>query len=190
MDENKPPADFAMLRAVEILAGIFERSRNQEVRLPQPTDKPIILFNENIPLAVGTTTQSDIEKALGSGYDFPAKGYSTYAFAGPKRDRRFLSVFYRAGILISAEFYLPKTTNPPNLAPRVLGDYRLVPGEIVLTSPTTTLDERFGSIGAGGPAVTYDATYIARYPGGVAYACANRGIIERLALYLDDRSAV
>ncbi len=51
-DERAP--DFAMLRAVEILARIAETNRAKRNVPPAPIDRPVVLANENLTFAVGT----------------------------------------------------------------------------------------------------------------------------------------
>lgn len=184
-DQEKPAADFAMARAVEILASIYERSRSAPGSIPPPRDKPILLFNEHLAFALDSTTRSDVERALGAGFAYPAEGWHTYAIAGPQRERRLLSAFYRDDALIAVEFYAPKTPSAPQLAPRVLGDFRLVPGEIALGSPMTILDDRFVDTAMSAAGVAYEQTFAARTHAGVVYVCASGGVIERLALYFD-----
>lgn len=60
MSENPP--DFAMQRAVEILANIYERLHKQQDAPPPPSDKPILMFSERVALDVGATTKPDVEE--------------------------------------------------------------------------------------------------------------------------------
>src|SRR5260370_42096115 len=71
-DPNAP--DFAMQRAVEILASIYERQRKLLETPPPPMDKPVVLFNESISLAVGNTTRAAVERELGVAFAYPARG--------------------------------------------------------------------------------------------------------------------
>ena len=76
MSDSSTP-DFAMRRAVEILAGLYERNKAPE--LPRaPFDRPVVLFNESIALDVNLTTQKEVEKRLGIGFAYPARGWHTY----------------------------------------------------------------------------------------------------------------
>jgi hypothetical protein len=182
---DKPPPDFAMLRAVEVLASIAEKRLSQPNVPPLPIDVPVILFNENVRFAIGTTTRAEVIKALGTGYPFPSKGWETYAVRQGK-GHALLSSFYRADTLIAVEFFIPRTKNAPTLAPRDLGEFRLIPGEVKLGTAIVGLDERFTSA-VGGPAtLVYKLSYELRFPGGVAYAMGNDGTIERMVLYADE----
>jgi hypothetical protein len=181
-DENKPPPDFAMVRAVEILAKIAEKRMKIPNVPPPPIDVPVILFNENVRFATGETKRDTVIRTLGTGFPYPAKGWDTYAIR-EGRDRRFLSAFYKDGLLVGVEFYVPQTDSAPNLAPRDIGEFRLVPGEVRVGTAVVSLDERFvPAIGGPGRAV-YAHAFEVRYPGGVAYAMGNDGTITRLVLY-------
>jgi hypothetical protein len=183
--DDGPAPDFAMMRAVEILASIVEKRITQPNVPPPPIDVPVILFNENVRCAIGTTTRAEIIKALGTGYPFPSKGWETYA-TRQGNTRALLSVFFREEKLIAAEFYVPRTKHAPNLAARDLGEFRLIPGEVKLGGSIVSLDERF-TMAVGGPAtIVYKYRYELRYPGGVAYVMGNEGLIERLVLYAAD----
>ncbi|HEY5340529.1 MAG TPA: hypothetical protein VIK27_05845 [Candidatus Aquilonibacter sp.] len=177
------PPDFAMMRAVEILAGIYERQQKIDNTPPPPADKPLLLFSENLALDVTTTTKRDVERALGLAFRYPAAGWHTYGVRGSKSPRLLLSIFYSNDRLASAELYVPKVERAPNLQPQD-AHFRLVPGEIECGSPITTLPEHFGRM-AGMPTELgpYADMFEARFPGGAAYAMGNDGVIERLALY-------
>ena len=60
---EKPP-DFAMQRAVEILANIYERGHKPNVAPPPPSDKPILVFSERLALDVTTAVKTDVERQL------------------------------------------------------------------------------------------------------------------------------
>ena len=166
-DEGKPPPDFAMLRAVEVLASIVEKRMSQPNVPPLPIDVPVILFNENLRFEIGTTTRADVVNALGTGFPFPSKGWETYAVRNGS-DKALLSTFFRDEKLIACEFYKPKAKNAPTLAPRDLGEFRLVPGEVKLGTAIVGLDERF-TVAVGGPgSVMYKPSYELRFPRGVA----------------------
>lgn len=179
---ERPPPDFAMLRAVEILASIAEKRLTQPNVPPPPIDVPVILFNENIRFAIGTTTRSEVAKALGTGFAFPSKGWETYGIR-QGNERALLSSFYRADKLIAVEFFIPRTKNAPTLAPRDLGEFRLIPGEVKLGTAVVSLDERFVTAVGGPGSAVYTYSYELRFPGGVAYAMGNKGKIERMVLY-------
>jgi hypothetical protein len=180
--------DFAMLRAVEILANIYER-RFKPVQTPSPPcDKPILLFSETIAFAVGETRRADVERALGVAFAYPARGWHTYCVRA-EHGRAFVSLFYGDALLVAAEAYLSKTDRAPKLEPRDLR-FRLVPGEIALGNSPAALPEHFGRVGGlTERAATYAEIFEARFPGGAAYAMGNGGAIERLAIYAHRESA-
>jgi hypothetical protein len=179
---GKPPPDFAMVRAVEILAAIAEKRLKQPNVPPPPIDVPVILFNEHVRLQTGRTKRSEVVRALGTGFAYPAKGWDTYSVR-EGRERRMLSAFYKDDLLVGVEFYTPLTDTVPNLAPRDLGVFRLVPGEVQIGTAIVSLDERFvEAVGGPGTAV-YRYAYEVRYPDGVAYAMGNDGTVSRLVLY-------
>jgi len=182
VSDERPAPDFAMVRAVEILASIATRKRDAPIVPPPPIDRPVVLFNERHTFAIGTTTRADVEHDLGSGFSYPAAGWHTYCvrFAGT---RRLLSAIYRDDVLTGVEFYLPKSATAPQLAPRDWGDFRLIPGEIALGMGITSLDERY-TLAVGGPAqIVYAQAYEIRFPRGLGYVMGNAGLVERLALY-------
>lgn len=175
-----------MVRAVEILAAIAEKRMRIPNVPPPPIDVPVILFNENLRFEIGKTERSDVTRALGTGFPYPAKGWDTYAVR-EGRDRRFLSAFYKDDLLVGVELFIPQTDTAPNLAPRDLGEFRLVPGEVRVGTAVVSLDERFVPA-VGGPArAVYAHAFEVRYPGGVAYAMGNDGTITRLVLYAEER---
>ena len=172
-----------MKRAVEILASIHERQYKKENVPPPPLDKPVILFNETCAFEIGKTTLAAVNAQLGWAFSYPTRGWHTYAIAAENGERYLLSAFYKKHELIAVEIYVPKTDRAPQLEPRRLGAFRFVPGEIRLGAPVTSIPQSFvPAVGGPGP-VVYDAAFEARFPGGVAYVMANKGIIERLALY-------
>ncbi len=177
------PPDFAMQRAVEILANIYERQHKIDNAPPPPSDKPILMFSEKLALDVNTTMRADVEKQLGVGFSYPARGWHTYGVRGRDGARLLLSLFYSEKQLASAELYLPKVDRAPKLEPQD-AHYRFVPGEIEVGMQYTALPEHFGKM-AGMPTRIgpYADMFEARFPGGAAYAMGNDGIIERLALY-------
>ncbi|MEO6913024.1 MAG: hypothetical protein ABI182_03260, partial [Candidatus Baltobacteraceae bacterium] len=178
MSDHDAP-DFAMLRAVEILAKIHERARAQPNVPPRPIDRPIVLFNETYSFAIGQSTRPEVERAFGVAFSYPSRGWHTYAVAGANRERHLLSAFYKNDRLVAAELYVPTTDRTPPLAPRNL-NFRFVPGELHLGMAVTAIGEDFvDAIGGPGP-VVYDQAFEARFPGGVAYAMAKKGRIERL----------
>jgi hypothetical protein len=183
--DDRPPPDFAMLRAVEILAGLAERKRDTPLTPPPPIDRPVILFNETRALQLGTTTRRDVQRSFGQGAAYPSAGWWTYAlrFGG---SRRLLSIIFRADVLSGVELYLPKVKSVPDLAPNFWGDFRLVPGDVALGVPLATLDAHF-SPAVGGPGrVMYEQAFEIRFPGGLGYVMGNAGTAERLVLYAAD----
>lgn len=181
---SKPPPDFAMVRAVEILAQIAERRLKQPNVPPPPIDVPVILFNENIRFQTGVTKRKDVIKVLGTGFAYPAKGWDTYGVR-ENNERRLLSAFYKDDLLVGVEFYVPQTESAPRLEPRELGEFRLVPGEVRIGMGIISLDERFvEAVGGPGTAV-YKSAFEVRYPNGVAYAMGNDGTVSRLVLYAE-----
>ncbi|HYW53962.1 MAG TPA: hypothetical protein VE826_08330 [Dongiaceae bacterium] len=191
MSDDEPRApDFAMRRAVEILAGIYEKNRARANVPPAPLDRPVTLANERLVFALGVTTRAEVERAFGIAFAYPMRGWHTYA-AREDGARYFLSLFYANAsadvpaqrTLLALEYYLPKADCAPSLAARDYGPFRLTPGDVALGAATASLDERYGSA-AGAPApVVYAEAYEARFPGGVAYVMGNGGRIERLGLY-------
>jgi hypothetical protein len=180
--DESPPPDFAMLRAVEILAKLAERNRETPIVPPPPIDRPVILFNEKRRLQLGVTTRRDVQRDFGRGAEYPSAGWWTYAlrFGG---SRRFLSVIFHNDLLIGAELYVPKVKSVPNLTPNFWGDFRLVPGEIALGAALTSLDERFTPAVGGPGRVMYADAFEVRFPGGLGYVMGNAGTAERLVLY-------
>ena len=180
---SEEPPDFAMMRAVEILANIYERMHKPNDAPPPPADKPILVFSERVALDVTTTTKADVERQLGIGFMYPTRGWHSYGVRGTDNARLLLSIFYSKEKLASAELYLPKVDRAPKLEPQD-AHFRLVPGEIEIGMPVTSLPEHFGHM-AGMPTKlgAYEEMFEARFPGGAAYAMGNDGIIERLAIY-------
>ena len=185
MSDSGAP-DFAMQRAVEILANIYEQQRKADDAPPPPSDKPIGLFSEIIAFNVGVTTRADVEKQLGIAFAYPARGWHTYCVRGARNERLFLSAFYSEQRLAAAELYLPKVERAPNLAPRDI-HFRFVPSELTVGMQYAALPEFFGRIASLPSGVgAYVDMFEARFPGGAAYAMGNEGIIERLAIYVAD----
>lgn len=183
-DDSEAP-DFAMHRAVEILAGIYERNAARRAAPPQPPpplDVPVVLACGELVLALGTTTRADVERAFGVGFAYPMRGWHSYA-ARENGKRNFLSLFYSGVTLVAVEYYVPKADRAPGLAARDYGVLHLTPGDVALGAATATLDARY-TPASGGPApIVYAEAYEARFPGGVAYVMGNAGRIERLGLY-------
>lgn len=182
MSDDDPAPGFAMQRAVEILAKIDATRRSRGGVAPVPLDRAVVLVNERLTFALGTTAKADVERAFGASCAYPLPGWHTYA-AQEHGTRRLLSAFFRDGTLVGLEYYVPKTTAAPELPACDAGTFRLVPGDVVLGSPASALDRRY-TPAVGGPApLVYAAAFEARFPGGVVYVMANDGRIERFGLY-------
>jgi hypothetical protein len=174
--------DLAMQRAVEILARVYEAGRARPNVPPAPLDRPVVLANERLVLALATTTRREVEHAFGVAFSYPMRGWHTYA-AREQGRRNFLSLFYSDSGLVALEYYVPKIDRAPGLAARDYGPFRLSPGEVALGAATSSLDERYVTA-VGGPApVVYAEAFEARWEGGVAYVMGNAGFVERLGLY-------
>ncbi len=174
--------DFAMQRAVEVLARVYEANRARRNVPPAPLDRPVVLACERLVFAVGETRRNAVEHAFGVGFSYPIRGWHTYA-ARDDGHRIFLSLFYADAVLVALECYIPKLDRAPALAPRDFGALRLSPGDVALGATTSSLDARYVTA-VGGPApVIFAETYEARFPGGVAYVMGNDGRVERLGLY-------
>ena len=181
--------DFAMHRAAEILASIYEQNRARRNVPPAPLDRPVVLTTDRLVFALGTTTRAEVERAFGVAFSYPMRGWHTYA-ARDDGARNFLSLFYTGEgqepaerTLVALEYYVPKADRAPGLAARDYGALRLSPGDVAIGAPTSSLDPRY-AVAVGGPApVVYAEAYEARFPGGVAYVMGNAGRVERLGLY-------
>jgi hypothetical protein len=183
MSDGGLPPDFALMRAVEILARIAEQQMNAAKILPPPIDKPIVLFNEHVMFVTGKTQRSAVVAALGPGYGFPAAGWDTYAMR-ENNTRYLLSALYdEAGVLAGVDYYLPRASSVPELRPRDFGAFRLVPGQIAMGSDLVRLDDRFVAVAEGPDRRTYSHTFQVRYPGGVAFAQGTGGSIQRFVLF-------
>lgn len=185
-EESKTPPDFAMLRAVEVLARMHERARNKANQPPAPLDRPVVLQCDRLTLEFGKTNRANVERELGVAFSYPARGWHTYA-TKEGLHRCLLSLFYRNSELVAAEVYLPRNENGPNLEARSLGGFRFEPGGIFVGMNADAISEIFTPAIGGPGKVVYDRAFEARFPGGVAYAMARKGTIERLALYADTR---
>jgi hypothetical protein len=174
-----------MIRAVEIMAKFIEEQIGKPPVPPAPIDRPVVLFNENLSFELEKTTRSEVERTFGSGFPYPAKGFHSY---GMRHDGKpaFISAFFdRDDVLIGVEHYYITAKNAPNLAPRNVGTFRLIPGEISLGIAVTKLSDEFvKAIGGPSPAI-YAQRYEVRFPGGVAYVMGNSMRVERLVLYAD-----
>jgi len=169
--------DFAMVRAVEILAKIAEGKRPAYAP-PTPIDRPMVFFSEDIAFEIGVTKRADVERAIGIAFSYPVRGWHTYAGGGPKHP--LLSAFYKDGVLVAVELYVPRSDRAPKLAARA-STFRLLPGELTIGMAPAALADAF--VRVPGTPGTYDETYEARFPGGVAYAMTREGAVDRFALY-------
>lgn len=170
-----------MVRAVEILAEMYERRQRNDAP-PPPIDRVVTLFSETIALDVTATTKVAVERALGIAFAYPVRGWHTYCARGADGARQFVSLFYSRGTLVSVECYLPKLDRAPKLEPRDLR-FRFVPGELALGMQIGALAVNYAPIPVPHGFGSYAQMYEARFPGGSAYAMGNGGVIERLALY-------
>ncbi len=173
-----------MLRAVEILARIHERARRTTNVPPRALDRAVVLQSDRLTFEVGKTTRDDVERELGVAFSYPARGWHTYATKESGR-RCLLSAFYRHRTLAAVELYVPQSANPPALEPRDLGGLRLEPGGVCIGKSPGAMPEIFTPAVGGPGKVVYDEAFEARFPGGVAYAMARKGSVERLTLYAD-----
>jgi len=176
-----------MARAVEILAELYQRQVRKADVPPPPLDKPVVLFSETIALDVNVTTRTEVEKALGVAFMYPASGWHTYCVRGAS-GRLFVSLYYSKGALISAEMYEPKLDRAPALVARDMS-FRFVPSETSIGMQIASLPESYRRIPTPEGLGIYADICEARFPGGAAYAMGNKGMIERLALYALRESA-
>jgi hypothetical protein len=181
-DRGKPPPDFAMVRAVEILAQIAEKQLKSAHVLPPPIDVPIILFNEHIMFVIGKTQRAAVIAELGPGYAFPTKGWETYAMHEGST-RCLLSALYREDVLVGVDYYIAPANRVPELRVGNFGEFRFVPGQIMIGSDMLRLDDRFVAVAEGPDARTYSHSFEVRFPGGIAYAQGTGGNVQRLVLY-------
>ncbi len=173
-----------MLRAVEILAQMHERARQKPNTPPAPIDRPVVLRSDRMMLQVGKSKRADVERGLGIGFSYPARGWHTYA-TKEGGQRCLLSAFYKNGILVAVELYVPRGPHAPNLQARDLGGCALEPGGVRIGMQIDSIGAPFAPAVGGPGKVIYDRACETRFPGGVAYAMAARGIIERLTIYAD-----
>lgn len=181
---EKPPPDFAMLRAVEILAKMHERARSSPNTPPAPIDRPVLLQSERFTLQVAKTKRVDVERELGIAFSYPARGWHTYA-TSESGTRALLSAFYKNGILVAVELYVPRGPHAPDLQARNFGGLRLEPGGVRIGMQVHAIPQPFTPAVGGPGKVVYDQAFEARFLGGVAYAMASKGIVERLTVYAD-----
>jgi hypothetical protein len=177
-----------MLRAVEVLAQMHERARRKANEPPAPLDRPVVLQCDRLTVDLAKTNREAVERELGVAFSYPARGWHTYA-TKEGAQRCLLSLFYHKSGLVAAELYVPRNENGPRLEARNLGGFRLEPGGISIGMNADAITQIFTPAVGGPGKVVYDRAFEARFPGGVAYAMARAGTIERLALYADTRPA-
>jgi hypothetical protein len=185
---DKGPPDFAMLRAVEILARMHERARRAPNAPPPLLDRPVVLQSERMTFALGTTRRDTVEREIGIAFSYPVRGWHTYA-SRERTGTALLSAFYKDAVLVAVELYVPRGNLTPQLAARDFGGFRLEPGSVTLGTHVDAVSPLFTPASGGPGAVVYDRAFEARFTGGVAYAMARKGVIERLALYAAPESA-
>jgi hypothetical protein len=173
-----------MLRAGEILAQMHERARHAPNTPPPPIERPVVLRCERLAFEVGKTQRAAVERELGIAFSYPARGWHTYA-TKESGYRCLLSAFYRTGVLVAIELYVPRGPHAPNLEPRNLGGLTFEPGGVRIGMQSNAIGEPFTPAVGGPGKVVYDSALEARFTGGVAYAMAKKGIVERLTIYAD-----
>lgn len=177
-----------MLRAVEILARMHERARQKPNAPPPLLDRPVVLQSESITFALGNTRRDAVERELGVAFSYPVRGWHTYA-SRERTGTSLLSAFYKDAVLVAVEVYVPQGNLTPQLAPRDFGGFRLEPGSVTIGTHADAVSPLFTPASGGPGTVVYDRAFEARFSGGVAYAMARKGVIERLALYSAPESA-
>lgn len=201
---DRPP-DFALLRAVEILEKIA-KERARPIAPPPPVEHPIVLASDRLTLQIGKTRRREIERVIGRGTAYPAKGFHSYAVAPPADSRPsgassalrtsypketqpdgapkrwLLSVFYRGDLLFGVEHYIPKVKGIPPMPLSTPGIVRLEPGGFRLGGALNALGYFVPAHGGPSP-VVYSLCFEARFPAGVAWIMGNAGRIERFAVY-------
>ncbi|HXF33799.1 MAG TPA: hypothetical protein VN603_04450 [Candidatus Acidoferrales bacterium] len=183
---DRPP-DFALLRAVEILEKIA-KERSQPIAPPPNVEHQIVLACERCTFAVGKTRRREVERVLGRGQSYPAKGFHTYAVAPPETQpdgapsRWLLSLFYRGDLLFGVEHYIPKIQGAPPMPLSTPGVVRVEPGGFRLGGAMNDLGYFVPAHGGPSP-VVFALSFEARFDGGVVWIMGNGGHIERLAIY-------
>jgi hypothetical protein len=170
-----------------MFGGLFKKKR-VEPEAPEPVStEPMTLVCNDLVFLVGFTTRRAIERRMGPAVEYPAPGWRTYAAAGLRKETWILSMIYRGTVLIGIEHYLAKTENLPRDTPPANGMFKLMPGNIGIMSPVSSIPkDRFISAGGkegGVRSIVYQHAYQARWPHGVAIISGNLGRVERIALY-------
>jgi hypothetical protein len=86
-------------------------------------------------------------------------------------------------VLVGVDYYVAPANRVPELRARNFGEFRFVPGQIMIGSDMLGLDERFVAVAEGPDARTYSHAFEVRFPGGVAYVQGTGGRVQRLVLY-------
>jgi hypothetical protein len=131
---------------------------------------------------IGKTQRAAVSAELGSGYAFPTKGWETYAMH-EGTTRCLLSALYSDDVLVGVDYYIAPANRVPELRARNFGEFRFVPGQIMIGSDMLGLDERFVAVAEGPDSRTYSHAFEVRFQGGVAYAQGTGGHVQRLVLY-------
>ena len=126
-------------------------------------DAAAVLRSPRIAFCVGATRRREVEKELGVAFSYPARGWHTYA-TREDGTRCFLSAFYKDGVLIAVELYVPSAEHAPPLTPGEFGGFTLEPCNV-----------RIG-MDAG-------CALEGSFDGGVVYAKARERTIDRIAIY-------
>jgi hypothetical protein len=125
-------------------------------------------------------TQSDAE--LGPGYAFPTKGWESYAMHEGST-RCLLSALYRDEVLVAVDYYVAPANRVPELRVRNFGQFRFVPGQIMIGGDMLRLDDRFAAVAEGPDNRTYSHSFEVRFPDGIAFVQGTGGHVQRLVLY-------
>lgn len=175
--------DPSLARAADVLARLVQHRLAQRAAPPVPLAAPVELVTPRVRFSLGGTTLPETVRALGRAHPYPARGWSTFVLL-EEGERRLLSAFYREARLIGVEYYVPKQRDggPPGAAV-ALEPVRLEPLGVRLGSSSSALPAAFAIARAVPQGVVFEEAYEAVWPGGVVYAMANGGRVERLALY-------
>ncbi len=181
---DRPPPDFAMTRAADILANIVRETQTRSPQAAPRLPHPVLLRGDRITLAVGSTTRAAVECILGAGGEYPVAGWASYAISGPREPLALVSAFYRDDLLIAAELYRSRAQSVPGV-PRVATRFRLDPIALSLGDALRVPPAGFIRAQSGPAGTVYGDAFEARFPGGVAFAMGNAGVAERLVLYAE-----
>lgn len=162
MSGERPPPDFAMLRAVELLEQMH-RAQRRRPAAAETLAEPARLHSPRISFCVGDTTRTQVERELGVAFSYPARGWHTYA-TRESGTRCFASLFYKSEVLIAAEIYVPAVQHAPALAAADFGGFELLPRGV-----------RIG--------MDASRAFEAQFPGGAVYVKARSSSIDRIAIY-------